>query len=470
MKRMVSVCLALCLALTLTAPAWADAAPLESAPLTLEAAPPKEAPAAAGDVTLDGAPVELTPAEEPVQDAQSSKENFVEDAKNAGNTMWTATSIGTNRWVSGYTPQVDYAFTLQNDYYKFTTSEAGRVSISFQHERYDSDAYWTVSIGRAAGATYVYYFSFDVLLREYSEITSASIGLPAGTYYVRVWPGDDSTINDYSDHQNAPFGQSYGLKVNYQPDKYWETEYNDSIFSAYEIKTNQLYHGSTFYENDVDFYSFTLPHRSKVTLNFNFTREDSDLYWAVSIGRDSNGVYSKVSSEKDFALRNTGGTLSATLDAGTYFLRVWPGDDSTINNYLDHENGPAGRDYSFTLTDATSQITAFVTRLYEKCLGRQPDAGGLNTWVTVLSNGSWTAERVAWGFVFSKEYTNRRVSNDEYVKMLYRVYMDREADTGGYNTWMNALNSGWSREQVMEGFSRSVEFRNICNRYGMMPW
>ena len=41
MKRMVSVCLALCLALTLTAPAWAEAAPLEQAPLVLEEAPPQ---------------------------------------------------------------------------------------------------------------------------------------------------------------------------------------------------------------------------------------------------------------------------------------------------------------------------------------------------------------------------------------------------------------------------------------------
>ena len=56
--------------------------------------------------------------------------------------------------------------------------------------------------------------------------------------------------------------------------------------------------------------------------------------------------------------------------------------------------------------------------------------------------------------------------------LLYtsRVYMDREADSSGYSTWLNALTSGWSREQVMQGFSRSVEFKNICARYGMTPW
>ena len=458
MKRMVSVCLALCLALTLTAPAWADAAPLESAPLTLEAAPPEEAPAAAGDVTLDGAPVELTPAEEPVQDAQSLEENFVEDAKNAGNTMWTATGIGTNRWVSGYT-----ADKYQNDYYKFTLSQPGKVSISFRHARSDSDDHWSISLGRDSNGNYSTYFSYEVALREYADMTTCNIGLPAGTYYARVWPGSEN----YANHPHAPVGENYSICINYQASNQWETEYNNSMLnSADSIQTGQTYYGSTHDSYDNDYYKFTLPQRTRINLTFNHTRENSDDFWTISLGYDNNGSYSQIVSDTSTLSDASSATLTAILNAGTYYMRIWPGNA----NYTNHPDAPTGRDYSFTLTDATSQITAFVTRLYEKCLGRQPDAGGLNTWVTVLSNGSWTAERVAWGFVFSKEYTNRRVSNDEYVKMLYRVYMDREADTSGYNTWMNALNSGWSREQVMEGFSRSVEFRNICNRYGMMPW
>ena len=55
--------------------------------------------------------------------------------------------------------------------------------------------------------------------------------------------------------------------------------------------------------------------------------------------------------------------------------------------------------------------------------------------------------------------------------MLYRVYMDREYDQSGFDMWVGLLNRGeWSREQVMEGFSRSKEFAGICARYGMTPW
>ena len=127
---------------------------------------------------------------------------------------------------------------------------------------------------------------------------------------------------------------------------------------------------------------------------------------------------------------------------------------------------------SVTLRKApdVANITAFATRLYDKCLGRAPD-DGIQTWINVLSDGSWTAERVAWGFIFSREYTNRKTSNADYVKMLYRVYMDREYDQSGFDMWVGLLNRGeWSREQVMEGFSRSKEFAGICARYGMTPW
>ena len=119
----------------------------------------------------------------------------------------------------------------------------------------------------------------------------------------------------------------------------------------------------------------------------------------------------------------------------------------------------------------TTGIGGFATRCYDAVLGREPDADGHNTWVRVLSDGSWTAERVAWGFVFSEEYLHKNTTNDQYVRMLYRLYMDREPDADGYNTWMGMLRrQEMSREQVMEGFSRSKEFRNICARYGMTPW
>ena len=47
------------------------------------------------------------------------------------------------------------------------------------------------------------------------------------------------------------------------------------------------------------------------------------------------------------------------------------------------------------------------------------------------------------------------------------TFFGREADTGGYNNWMNKLSSGTSRDTVLMGFANSKEFANIMAKYGI---
>lgn len=39
------------------------------------------------------------------------------------------------------------------------------------------------------------------------------------------------------------------------------------------------------------------------------------------------------------------------------------------------------------------------------------------------------------GLIFSNEFIKKDLSDREYVKVLYRVFMDREADGGGLSSW-----------------------------------
>lgn len=113
------------------------------------------------------------------------------------------------------------------------------------------------------------------------------------------------------------------------------------------------------------------------------------------------------------------------------------------------------------------KISAFVTRLYNTCLGRTPDAGGLTGWHDVLFEGSSTGAQVGYGFVFSKEYLIKNTSNEEYVEMLYNVFLDRSSDASGKASWVSLLEQGISREYVFKGFVESAEYSNICNSYGI---
>lgn len=120
-----------------------------------------------------------------------------------------------------------------------------------------------------------------------------------------------------------------------------------------------------------------------------------------------------------------------------------------------------------TVKDAT-QVEGFVTRLYNKVLDRNPDSTGLNNWKRQLLSGTKSGAEVAYGFVFSQEYLNRHTSNEDYVEMLYNVFLDRGSDAGGKATWLAVLNDGMSREYVFRGFAQSNEFSGICNNYGIV--
>lgn len=63
--------------------------------------------------------------------------------------------------------------------------------------------------------------------------------------------------------------------------------------------------------------------------------------------------------------------------------------------------------------------------------------------------------------------TGKNLSNEEYVKALYRLYMGRESDPNGLREWVYALNHGATREQVNNGFADSVEFAGIVASFGL---
>ncbi len=117
--------------------------------------------------------------------------------------------------------------------------------------------------------------------------------------------------------------------------------------------------------------------------------------------------------------------------------------------------------------DDTSQIEAFVSRLYNLCLSRRPDDVGMNDWKGALISREKSGAVVAYGFFFSDEMKNRNLSDEEFVKLLYRVMMDREYDESGKEYWLQSLLAGVSREGVYRGFAESREFTEICGAYGI---
>ena len=112
-------------------------------------------------------------------------------------------------------------------------------------------------------------------------------------------------------------------------------------------------------------------------------------------------------------------------------------------------------------------VEDFVTRLYDICLDRQPDPSGFRDWTEQLEDGTNTGVGCAYGFIFSPEFQNRPISNDQYVELMYNCFFGRASDPAGKADWLSKMNAGMSREELFIGFANSVEFFELCGSYGI---
>ena len=109
----------------------------------------------------------------------------------------------------------------------------------------------------------------------------------------------------------------------------------------------------------------------------------------------------------------------------------------------------------------SERLIAFATRCYKEALNREPDENGLEFWCNLLTQKTKTFSEVAAGFVFSDEMNKKQLSDEAFIKMLYRLYLGREAEEAGLSFWKEQLRGGKTREQVNKGFANSREFAGI---------
>ena len=116
---------------------------------------------------------------------------------------------------------------------------------------------------------------------------------------------------------------------------------------------------------------------------------------------------------------------------------------------------------------SVEKVNEFVRRLYRVCLDREADADGLDVWTQALVSRAQNGSQAASGFVFSEEFKGKNYCNECYVKHLYNAFLGREYDQPGLEHWVALLQSGQTREEVFNGFAVSEEFKGICESYGI---
>lgn len=100
-----------------------------------------------------------------------------------------------------------------------------------------------------------------------------------------------------------------------------------------------------------------------------------------------------------------------------------------------------------------------VYRLYQAAFNRKPDLAGLGFWVQTLRGGSKLID-IAGSFLASDEFKQLYGDNvpaSAFIDSLYQNILHRPGELEGYRWWVDAVDNGAERRQVLLGFADSDE-------------
>lgn len=123
----------------------------------------------------------------------------------------------------------------------------------------------------------------------------------------------------------------------------------------------------------------------------------------------------------------------------------------------------------FRSTYGDLDATEFVTLVYDNVLRRSPDQSGLEHWVNAIDNGLSRGE-VMLGFSESAEFIDRTNTSTPVaetrlpqIHRMYRAFLQRDADASGLTFWNHEIGQGKTLDDIAAGFVTSAEF---VSQYG----
>ncbi len=221
------------------------------------------------------------------------------------------------------TPYCGATMPNDEDWFCFTLPEDGYVSLAFEHEIPPvTDELWRLDLWLEDGKTNVFQEGAVWSVYGTESLETTRIGLPAGTYYLRVRPGSVD-VTDVT---------TYTLQVDYEAAANWETESNNVYYTADILELNTHCEGSVFL-GDEDWFMVALPQDGVLTLELSHpsigTYTDGMTVAVYEAQEVSNGrgamYYWSIPAYEDRSLPHVG------LPAGIYYIQILPGNMGYIS-------------------------------------------------------------------------------------------------------------------------------------------
>ena len=121
-----------------------------------------------------------------------------------------------------------------------------------------------------------------------------------------------------------------------------------------------------------------------------------------------------------------------------------------------HVSGGRIYDTRMTLSEIEKKLGEGFIKVHRGCVVSAMAIHDITNTIN-LNNGE-SACKVAYDFVFSSEFANLPISNEERVRRMYLTFLNREADPAGLADWTAVLDNGCSIGHIFYGFTQSNEY------------
>lgn len=135
------------------------------------------------------------------------------------------------------------------------------------------------------------------------------------------------------------------------------------------------------------------------------------------------------------------------------------------------------------------KIENFVQSIYRLALDRTPDQSGFLYWTESLKSQDVSGRYILENLLNEAEYRSMNITDEDFVKDMYAIIVDRQADEQGFNYWVNRYNTlveeiaqnlidvpegqkysvaqGEARVQILRHMMNESEFKLRCEAMGI---
>jgi photosystem II stability/assembly factor-like uncharacterized protein len=329
-------------------------------------------------------------------------------------------------------PQIVYAgFAWQNFYADPVTTN---IQNSFGvYKSIDGGAHWTAKNTGLESTN----LNITALAVSRTDPALAIVGT-RGSGIFKTTNGGDQWLNISG---NLPTGYIYGIGLTSDPNTMYAATKDAGVFKT----TN----GGTIWTQVLNAQLSNPPYDRKLMMAVVVNPENDSVVFA---GDWRSGIYHSTDAGASWQLLNSGLTTRAINSL------VFSADGGVLYAGTKGEGV-----FALQITTASDGVaaTAFVTRLYQTVLLREPDPAGLATHVQNIQQFGTVIPTVL-AFFKSQEFLSQSLSDQQFIDRLYHTFLNRAPDEAGLTAFLALLQSGCrTRDTLIADLTFSPEFKAL---------